>query len=295
MAIKYSFVDGELYGTEDINDIARNLVGAGVMPFLAKESYNVSDLNLITKDIVESGTSLEGCKCTMQNAGAEDMYISIGQGIVFFESGVRLTVDEAGYVVAAVPNIHGYIFAHYSPSLQKADIVFAAELPTDGEIVILAEVLADGSLRDKRVFARSKVATMGRNISLTANFENVTPTLIREDESFSHYKIARVPGVDLSKFNYAIMTNGELSFEKVQLTCFYDLVKNKGIFSIQNYNAVASGNLFQTVINYSVWNTLEVCDSELCIVAVCSIVNSNQGDLNYVANRDYSYYTATFM
>ena len=35
MGIKYSFVDSELYGTDDINDIARCLTGAGVMPFLS--------------------------------------------------------------------------------------------------------------------------------------------------------------------------------------------------------------------------------------------------------------------
>ncbi len=206
MAIKYSFVDGELYGTEDINDIARNLVGAGVMPFLAKDSYNVSDLNLLTEALVESGTSLEGCKCTAQNAGAENMYISVGQGIVFFESGVRLTVDEAGYVVEAVPNIHGYIFAHYSPSLQKADIVFAADLPTDGESVVLAEVLADGGLGDKRTFARSKIATIGKNVMLNQSFEKVVPELLEiNDVGHYIYILAKTPVVDLSKFNYALV------------------------------------------------------------------------------------------
>ena len=41
MGFKYSFIDSEVYGTEDVNAITSNLVGAGVAPFLSKESYSV--------------------------------------------------------------------------------------------------------------------------------------------------------------------------------------------------------------------------------------------------------------
>ncbi len=209
MAIKYSFVDGALYGTEDINDISRNLVGAGVMPFLSKDSYNVSDLNVMTSALTEAGTSLDGCKCSSENVGTEDMCVSVGQGIIFFESGVRLTVDEAGYTVAATPNTEGYVFAHFSPSLQKADIEFAAELPTNGEIVLLAELSADGSVRDKRVFARSKVATFGSNATSTISKDRITvyETYNKAPDYNDKEKILAeidLSGIDITKFNYLI-------------------------------------------------------------------------------------------
>ena len=209
MAIKYSFVDGAVYGTEDINDIARNIVGAGVMPFLSKGSYKVSDLNAMTSALTEAGASLDGCKCTVQNAGTAQMYVSVGQGIVFFESGVSLTVDENGYSVEVVPNTNGYIFAHYSPSLQKADIEFAATLPTSGEIVTLAEVLEDGSLKDKREFARSRVATLGTNATKVISQDRIT-VYDKYDNAPDYSDTEKIlaemdlSGIDITKFNFLI-------------------------------------------------------------------------------------------
>ena len=109
MAIKYNFVDNKVYGPEDINDITRSLVGAGIAPFLAKDNYNVSDLNLLTSALVETGTSLDGCKCSIENVGTEEMSAHVAQGLVFFESGVRLEVDVDGYSVSVTPNTSGYI------------------------------------------------------------------------------------------------------------------------------------------------------------------------------------------
>ena len=190
MGIKYSFVDNAVYGIEDINDITKSIVGAGIAPFVSKDSYNVSDLNVLTSALVEAGTQLDGCKCSVENAGTTEMTVKVSQGVIFFESGVRMTVDEEGYTVSVTPNTAGYVFAHYNPSLQKADIVFDAELPTDGEYVNLAKISADGTISDKRDFARSKVGTLGENcaVSFTASSEN-------------NYRYSG----DLSRFNYALL------------------------------------------------------------------------------------------
>ncbi|MBQ9736971.1 MAG: hypothetical protein IJV86_01010 [Clostridia bacterium] len=209
MGFRYSFVDSAIYGTEDINDITRSLVGAGIAPFLAKDSYNAVDLNSLTSVLVETGTSLDGCKCSIENVGTEEMTAYVTQGMVFFESGVRLEVDEDGYSVAVTPNTAGYIYAHYSPSLQKADIVFSAEYPEDGEYVVLAKLGEDGSLKDERIFARSRVATMGNNVA-----HSITEDRITVYESYDvapvydgkEKKIAEIDlsGIDMTKFNYLI-------------------------------------------------------------------------------------------
>ena len=209
MGFRYSFVDSAVYGTEDINDITRSLVGAGVAPFPAKDSYNAEELNSLTEALVETGTSLDGCKCSVENAGTEEMTAHVAQGIVFFESGVRLEVDGSGYNVSVTPNTAGYIYAHYSPSLQKADIVFSAEFPSDGEYVVLASIEEDGSLKDERVFARSKVASMGSNASLTITDDRIT--VYDKYDTAPGYdgtgkKIAEIDlsGIDVTKFNYLI-------------------------------------------------------------------------------------------
>lgn len=294
MGIKYSFIDSTVYGPEDINDITRDLTGAGIAPFVSKDSYNVSDLNVLTSALVESGVQLDGCRCTVYNPGAVDMTVTVAQGIIFFQSGVRLTVDEQGYTIAVTPNTAGYIYAHYSPSLQKADIVFGTDFPADGEYVVLAEVLADGSVADKRTYAKSKVATIGKNVSFKRNFVAMDKTLIREDDTRKYFAVARVPGVELSKFNYSLVLSDEISATTgVPYGCFYDLNEDKGLFSLKgNYDPPSTGNTFLTGSNYSLWYRVEVFNNELCIVAMCSIINEGE---KYINNNIFSEYTATFM
>ncbi|MBR2452585.1 MAG: hypothetical protein IKB32_00845 [Clostridia bacterium] len=288
MGISYSFIDNSIYGPDDINDITKSLTGAGIAPFISKDSYNVSDLNEMTSALVGSGVQLGGCLCSIENAGTADMIATVAQGIVFFESGVRLTVDENGYVLPITPNTAGHIYAHYSPSLQKADIIFGMELPADGESVPLAEVLADGRLLDKRIFAQSKVATFGKNISLSVPFVSIDPVLIRTVGDGKYYKVASVQGVDLSKFNYAVVTvDAEPTPESLRITTFYDIVRNQGIFSIIDNDSAFAGGSLGTVVNYSMTRLVEVCDNELCIVARCSTTNNGEKYLSMFKNHAY--------
>ncbi|MBQ9757171.1 MAG: hypothetical protein IJW15_01980 [Clostridia bacterium] len=209
MGIKYSFIDNMVYGPEDINDITKSLTGAGIAPFASKDSYDASDLNGLTSALVEAGASLDGCECCVENAGTAEMTVAVSQGIVFFESGVRLTVDEDGYTIPVTPNTAGYVYAHYSPSLQKADIVFGTELPTDGEYVVLARLEEDGSLKDKRAFARSRIATFGSNAVHSISEDRVTvynsydvaPSYSATEKIVGEIDLS---GIDITKFNYLI-------------------------------------------------------------------------------------------
>lgn len=267
MGIKYSFVDSELYGTDDINDIARCLTGAGVMPFLSKDSYSTSDLNSIAEALVSSGTSLDGCKCTVENAGTADMQVKISQGIIFFEGGVRLIVDSEGYSIAISPNTSGYVFAHYSPSLQIADIKFATKLPTDGEYVELARLWADGAITGARSFARSKVGTMGRNVMFNSAFTKVTPVEPAE-KPFSNWKYsiitAKLQGIDVSKFNYAHIT----STNGYDMGLF-DINQNMILYAIEGNDYIKrdlSDQRICTYINYELFGGIKIIDGELCLM-----------------------------
>ncbi len=265
MAIKYSFVDSSTYGTEDINDITRCLTGAGVAPFASKDSYNLSELNELTSAVVGAGTTLDGCKCSTENIGTAEMIVTVAPGIIFFDSGVRLEVDEDKYIIAVMSNTAGYIYAHYSPSLQKADIVFNADLPLDGEYVLLAEVLVDGSIVDKRAFARSKIATFGKNVTLTPSFERVEPELLETDNVTEQatYILAKVPAVDLSKFNYALVYSPEYASYQIIDLMDADSAVYLGWeynYGPRNYAQVINGRLcvkqvgYTKEVPYVVWN-----------------------------------------
>lgn len=280
MAIKYSFVDGASYGPEDINGITSSLVGAGVAPFLTKDSYNVSDLNVLTEALVEEGVQLEGCKCAASDVGTQNMSVSVGQGIVFFASGARLEVDSDGYTVAVTPNTAGYIYAYFNSTLQTADILFAEELSTDGESVVLAQLTVDGVLKDKRVFARSKVGTMGTNVTLTTEFTVLDePVLYSESDPSVWYILAKAENVNVSKFNYAqVCTDGTLEGSNgVSISglgnwmAFVSLSENAIKYGGHDGNIWKADCLYYT--SYTTRYIPKVINDELCLLVRCSKSN----------------------
>ncbi|MBR5155710.1 MAG: hypothetical protein IKW62_04430 [Clostridia bacterium] len=270
MGIKYSFIDNVAYGPEDINDITRSLTGAGIAPFLSKDSYNVSDLNAMTGALVTSGAELGGCKCAVEGSGTAEMIVTVAQGIIFFESGVRLTVDRDGYIISVSPDTEGVVYAHYSPSLQKADILFGTELPSDGECVELARILTDGTIKDTRTYARSKIATLGKNVTIKKAFEDVTPELI-STENRNWYIVATIDDVDLSKFEYIMLSNKDDDFDPF---IFYDIKQDKIIIgSEKGATSIRKDGMLYCPLYLTLWYWFKVIEGKPCIVEQCSKVD----------------------
>ncbi len=240
MAISYSFVDNKLYGTDDINNITKNLVGGGVAPFPSKESYSLSDLNSLTSALVDSGICHDGLKCSMVGG-----IVTVSEGILYFENGVCLTVGEDGYEVEIAPSTSGYICAHFDDAKQEADIMFYESLPTSGFNVLLAEISADGIVSDKRTFARSKVGTLGRNCMVT---------FIPSEENNYRYS------GDLSKFNYALLLGTRPPGGTYTYYGTFDLRAGKFIYAIE------TDGYYKGYIRDSVYNlSMEIIDGELYV------------------------------
>lgn len=280
MGIKYSFVDSVVYGAEDINDITRSITGAGVAPFLSKDSYDVSDINVMTQALVEAGVQLDGCKCSIKNAGTAEMSVEIAQGIVFFESGVRLEIDAEGFVVAVEPNTAGYVFANYRPALQKAEIAFAAEIPDTGETVVLAQVLQNGTIRDIRSFARSKIATVGTNVMIKRAFERLEEPIEHKE---GRYITAKVSGIDLNRFNYAVLVSTNKYDDVFEYfpslgysSVFFDIKNQNVIFAVYDGETIVSGNGHIHNVHSDYVYYLELIGGELCIVCRCAPKNEGR-------------------
>ncbi len=267
MGIKYSFVDSEVYGTEDVNSITSSLVGAGIAPFLSADSYNVSDLNSLTSAIVEPGVELGGCKCTGVYTDSVLIGVDVAQGIIYFESGVRLVVDKEGESVPVEKDTAGFVYAYFSPSLQFAKIEFGASLPTDGEYVLLARVDKEGRVWDERVFAHSKIATLGSNLIIEKEFENIEPIPFDEpDDSHNWYKVAEISGVNLSQHSYIMVSKVGSNFDSF---AFYDIKNDCVLVSKAERTKVLgqSGRLDTSAedINYY----FRVFEGKPSIVATC--------------------------
>jgi hypothetical protein len=122
--------------------------------------------------------------------------------------------------------------------LQSANILFANSLPLTGECVCLAEISAQGEITDKREFARAKVATMGRNLSVKANLVKTEYKAYKDSDIITGYKryAVAVVDADISKFNFVVAD------DKVNMNrSVFDLKKNCFVLAVDNYNV--SGTL----------------------------------------------------
>ncbi|MBQ7097010.1 MAG: hypothetical protein IJN96_02955 [Clostridia bacterium] len=275
MALNYSFIDGVVYGTEDINKITSDIVGEGIWAFAEKESYNVSDFNELTENLVESGVQLGGCRCSLSGTGTLQMTVLVEPGVVFFDSGVKLTVDDEGYSIPIENNTAGYVYAHYSPSLQTADIVFGEQPEDNGEVVMLARISDSGVISDIRRFASSKVVTLGKNSTVTLDFQ-------RMDELAEHngrYIMSVIGGVDISRYNYAIVTASSWHGDSHQVyfpevgyyTAFFNLTDERQSLVLYNNGEkiYEQGTSFFYRTNRGYCYYIEVVGGELCITCEC--------------------------
>lgn len=275
MAISCSFLDSVVYGTDDINKITKDLVGAGVSPFTTADTYNVSDLNVLTEALVGQGVQLDGCKCSVIKNNTTDMNIFVSGGVVFFENGVRLEVDDDGYDIIADVNKPGYVFANFNPSLQKGDILFDDEVSNVGESVVIAYIDELGNVTDLRKIAESKIASLGKNVAKKYIFERMGAIVNHNGK----YVVAKIPGVDVARFNFAILasTDGWNDVDFIYFPdvgyhmAFFDIVNQKNCFSVRpggGKSLVEKINFFvQSVSGYLYYP--EIIGGELCIVCDC--------------------------
>ena len=282
MGFKYSFIDSEVYGTEDVNGIVSSLTGAGVAPFLSKDGYSVSDLNSLTSAIAEPGAELDGCKCTGVYSDNVLVGVNVGKGIIYFKSGVCLTVDEEGVSVPVEKNASGFVYAHFSPSLQVAKVEFATGCPADGEYVLLASVDENGRVWDERTFARSKIATIGSNLIIEKDFENIEPVLYETDGAKNWYIVAEINGVNLSQHRYIMVNRKDNDFYAF---AFYDIANDEILVSREQPRQGSStvdktGRIYS--MNYDIICYFKVMNGKPVIVALCS-----KGYENYLSGLNF--------
>lgn len=273
MSITYSFKDDTEYGTDDINNITANLTGAGVAPFMSKSEYSTSDFNALTAAVVGQGTSLGGCKCTYSGGS-----VTVAQGIVYFENGMTAAVDSDGYSFDIEQNTAGTVYAYHSPTLQTVEIKFSAALPETGYSVKLAEIAADGTVRDCRNFARSKAATFGSNAKITKEFTYSDPEL--SDGKYIYGKITDAP---LSGFSYAIVRKAVISDGRANyaVNSVFDLNKNEFLFATEGGETSASiwycGNLLSGSSGSNNKTYIEKSDNELRLYCLHSYDSGERG------------------
>lgn len=220
-----SFVDNVLYGPEDVNEVVADLVGAGVAPFISKDSYTPEDLNSLTAAVVSSGTQLEGCKVSR----VSETVVSVAPGIIYFGNGLRLKVTEAHSII--VPeNQAVIIYASFDDSTGIAELTYSTLTITKSDNNIpLATISADGTITDVRVFAESKVATLGSNAVYTIPSNKISYYSFDTVPNYKNYRLIckiDLNDINIERYNY-LNYLGYSSDYDFELENLYDLKKSE--------------------------------------------------------------------
>ena len=155
MSYNYGFFDNQLIGVDHLNAITERLVGKGV----GIDPENISDFNDINQSVVSGGVvpdTVLSLKVTKNETG-----VLINPGIAFFDDGTFIEITDVEEFPLTSGEIN-YVYLKSSFSENRAYPVCSVTEPDDKD-VLLAIVKEDGSILDKRVYAKGKAAFYGND------------------------------------------------------------------------------------------------------------------------------------
>ena len=221
------------YSASDLNDAIANLVGAGVAPFLSKNSYSTADLNDLTKAIVIPGVNFNGLKVSYD---VQTQTAAIGQGVGYFSNGATVVVDSEGESVSAeLPATGRYIFVYclYDENLNTCSFLTSSTYPevTSGQyILMLGEIDSAGNVKDCRSFARMKVASDAPHIR-----QEFTVT-IPSSTAAAGTVLASISPLKSSSFQ-SVYASLKTSEGVTYMVTFHDVIGRKGFYGYRlSYN-----------------------------------------------------------
>lgn len=167
-----TFHDNAVYGASDINDALAQLVTSGIAdPFTDGAPYNAKKLNGIIYAVSSAGVvpaTDSSCKCTVDKTAHT---VHIAPGTAFFDDGSRITFDIEGETLSYAAGIKQYVYLMSAPAENRCYPVCSATEPS-GDYVMLAEISPDGTLTDKRTYARGKLPGYQSNVDTVMRIDD---------------------------------------------------------------------------------------------------------------------------
>ncbi len=184
MAYHFSFADNESYSAEDVNNITKRLVTKGIEDhFQDGVPYNLSDINEAGTHVYTEGVVPETVTTLKVTVDGESVFIH--PGMAFFADGAVIEIEDGGHTLSKIPGAINYVYL--KNDLVNANACYpvcSAEEPT-GDFVLLAEISENGTVTDKRTYAKGKLPGYASNalstMKITENFspQNLTETMER--------------------------------------------------------------------------------------------------------------------
>lgn len=198
MSYKYSFADNAEYGASDVNGLVSRLVSSGVADVFADGvAYNASALNGIVQAVYTAGVvpdNVDTLKVTKQSDGV----IAIAPGLAFFADGSTITVTAAE-ALSYEAGVKNYVYVKQDLAAQNRNYPACTTTAPAGDYVLLAEIAADGTVTDKRTYAKGKVPGYQSNANVC---------MVSEQSIYVNYDVSGRTGtknfsIDMGTNNYS--------------------------------------------------------------------------------------------
>ncbi len=252
MSYKFTFANNDTYGAEDLNAVTARLVSSGVADsFEDGVPYNLSALNdmgtiLYTDGVVPEST--ENLRVTLK-----DNEILIAPGTAFFKDGAVMEITDGGHTIPYTPGTQLYVYLYNDLKKSNRCYPAAENLMPEGDFVLLAEIGADGSVTDRRTYAKGKLPGYASSALYTIKIEDEVKIIDGKPESktyildgkYSHLLAIKRGGVIDEPYAHSIydFCVGVYSFEQSDyMSC--DCKRNdKVFFSVKELTVYREGDV----------------------------------------------------
>ena len=227
MAYNYSFADNETYSADDLNAITKRLVTSGIEDSFADGvAYNVSSFNEQGRLLYTSGVVPETC-LTLKVVSDGEGKVLINPGRAFFDDGAVIEVEAGGESLSYTVGEKHYVYL--KNDLLNANTWYpccTVDMPT-GDYVMLAEIDEEGTISDKRVYAKGKLP----------GYQSVAGNVMRLHKTFNiesngnYIGMGESASFDLgpNNFQYILVYTEPDNGDTTHYPCLgiYDIAKNK--------------------------------------------------------------------
>lgn len=155
MGYTYTFFDNQTIGSDDLNKLTKRFVTSGIADIFSDGlPYNLTKLNEVICSNVTEGVVPETDTSLKVYVSEENAVISTGSA--FFPDGSVIDVDAEGITVPFAPNTTNYIYLVSDTTANKV-YPLCSEKTESGNVILLAVINPDGSVTDKRTYAKGKI------------------------------------------------------------------------------------------------------------------------------------------
>lgn len=157
MGFSVDFTDNNAISAEMLNSIIAEVGDGSVSAsseFVNDNLFYTDKLNCIRNEIVTGGIK-SGCEAMLTETG-----VIIGEGLCFFDSGMRMKIDAEGITLAISAGEENFVYLYASPISNIATAVVTTEEKEGSEYVPVCRIDTNGIIYDARVWCRAKIPMM---------------------------------------------------------------------------------------------------------------------------------------